>query len=72
LGKVVGVGEAMVGLQRPHVKHLCNILMAKASSSSKIPCVNEWQHHHQTLASKYDVKLKRKTFFPLLGKSFGM
>jgi hypothetical protein len=34
------------------------------SSSSKHPCVNEWQHHHQTLAPKYDVKLKRKMFFP--------
>jgi hypothetical protein len=64
LGQVVGVGEDMVGLQRPHVKNICNIIMAKASSSSKLPCVNEWKNHHQTLAPKYDVKLKKKMFSP--------
>ena len=64
MGQVVGVGEAMVGIQRPHVKHLCNLLIAKVSSSSKCPCFNEWQHHHQNLAPKYDVKLKRRMFFP--------
>jgi hypothetical protein len=42
LEEVVGVGEAWVGLQRPHVKHLENILMVKTFFSSKHPCVNEW------------------------------
>jgi len=64
LEQVVGVGEAMVDLQRPYFKHLCNLLMAKVSSSSKFPCVNEWKHRHQSLAPKYDVKLKNKTFYP--------
>jgi hypothetical protein len=64
LEEVVGVGEAWVRLQRPHVKHLENILMVNTFFSSKFPCVNEWLHHQQTPSPKYDVKLKRKTFSP--------
>jgi hypothetical protein len=40
--EVVGVGEARVGLQRPHVKNLDNIIMVKTLFSSKHACVNEW------------------------------
>jgi hypothetical protein len=42
LEEVVGVGEAWVDLQRPHVKNLDNILMVKTLFSSKLPCFNEW------------------------------
>ena len=40
--EVVGVGEAWVGLQRPHVKHLDDLIRVKTLFSSKRPSVNEW------------------------------
>jgi hypothetical protein len=40
--EIVGVGEAWVGLQRPHVKDLDDLIMVKTLFSSKRPCVNEW------------------------------
>jgi hypothetical protein len=40
--EVVGVGEAWMGLQRPCIKNLGDVIMVKTLFSSKRPSVNEW------------------------------
>jgi hypothetical protein len=50
--EVVGVGEAWIGLQRPHVKNIINIIMLNTLLLLKSPCVKRVAPHHHALAPK--------------------
>jgi hypothetical protein len=50
--EVVGLGEAWVGLQRSHVKHIVTLMMMNNLFSSKYPCVKRVAPHHHALAPK--------------------
>jgi hypothetical protein len=52
LEEFVGVGEECIGLQRPHFKHISNLIMVKTLLLLKLPCVKRVTPHHHALAAK--------------------